>query len=100
MLVIDTNKERISIEEANRLGIPVVAIVDSNSDPTLITYPIPGNDDAIRSIDLYLRLFTAAILDGVQESMTKAGFDIGAAAQLQEFEMAIAEEQNNPITKI
>jgi small subunit ribosomal protein S2 len=82
LIVIDTIKEKIAIEEASRLKIPVIAIVDSNSDPDGITYPVPGNDDAIRSLDLYLNLFSAAILEGLQESMAKAGYDLGASADL------------------
>jgi small subunit ribosomal protein S2 len=61
--VIDTKKEEIAVAEANRLGIPVVAVVDTNCDPDLISYRIPGNDDAIRAI----KLFTAAIADAVIE---------------------------------
>ena len=61
--VIDTKKEEIAVAEANRLGIPVVAVVDTNCDPDLISYRIPGNDDAIRAI----KLFTAAIADAIIE---------------------------------
>ena len=65
MVVIDTNKEKIAIDEAKRLGIPVVAIIDSNCDPDLINYAIPGNDDASRAIALYCDLFARAALDGI-----------------------------------
>lgn len=78
MFVIDTNKEQIAIAEANRLGIPVVAILDSNCDPAGITYPIPGNDDASRAIQLYCNLVVAAVLEGLQQEMARAGVDIGA----------------------
>ena len=81
IFVLDTNKEQIAIEEANNLGIPVVAIVDSNSDPDGVTYPVPGNDDAMRAINLYCNLVTSAILDGLQASMAGSGHDIGAAAE-------------------
>jgi small subunit ribosomal protein S2 len=64
MFVIDTKKEKIAVAEANRLGIPIVGIVDTNCDPTLIDYPIPGNDDAIRSI----RLFSGMVADAVSEA--------------------------------
>ncbi|MDJ0683399.1 MAG: 30S ribosomal protein S2 [Alphaproteobacteria bacterium] len=80
IFIIDTNKEAIAVQEANNLGIPVAAIIDSNSDPDGITFPIPGNDDAMRSINLYCDLITAAILDGLQVSLSKSGVDIGAAA--------------------
>ena len=77
LVIIDTNKESIAVQEANKLGIPVVAIVDSNSNPDGITYPIPGNDDAMRAIELYCDLFVGAVLDGLQAEMTAAGVDIG-----------------------
>lgn len=82
LFVIDTNKEDISIKEANKLGIPVVAIVDSNSNPDGIDYLIPGNDDAQRAIELYCTLVSAAILDGLQAEMRSAGVDIGAAEEV------------------
>ena len=81
MFVIDTNKESIAIQEANKLGIPVVAIVDSNCDPDGITYPIPGNDDAGRAITLYCDLLSRAVLDGFERSEGAAGVDIGAAVE-------------------
>ena len=66
LFIIDTNKENIAVEEATKLGIPVVAVLDSNSDPAGITYPIPGNDDAIRAIALYCDLVSGAVLDGIR----------------------------------
>jgi len=82
LFVIDTNKEDIAIKEANKLGIPVVAIIDSNSNPDGIDYLIPGNDDAQRAIELYCTLVSAAILDGLQAEMRSSGVDIGAAAEV------------------
>ncbi len=79
MFVIDTNKEQIAIKEANRLGIPVVAILDSNCDPTGITYPIPGNDDAGRAIALYCDLISRAAIEGISQSAAIGGADIGAS---------------------
>ncbi len=79
MFVIDTNKEAIAIKEARVLGIPVVAIIDSNSDPSGIDYRIPGNDDALRAITLYCDLMARAVLDGIQTEMTRAGEDVGEA---------------------
>ncbi|MDX1387825.1 MAG: 30S ribosomal protein S2 [Acidobacteriota bacterium] len=64
VFVVDTNKDRIAVAEANKLGIPVVALVDTNSDPAQIDYPIPGNDDAIRAIKLFASRFADAILEG------------------------------------
>jgi small subunit ribosomal protein S2 len=79
--VIDTNKEGIAIAEAKKLGIPVVAVVDSNSDPGGIAYPIPGNDDALRAISLYCDLISDAVLDGLQQEAISAGVDIGEAEE-------------------
>ncbi len=93
LFVIDTNKEAIAIQEARRLGIPVVAIVDSNSDPKDINYPIPGNDDAMRAIQLYCDLVSGAILDGLQAEMTSAGIDLGEAADLPPAELSEHQEE-------
>ena len=82
--VFDTIKERIAILEANKLGIPVVAIIDSNSEPEGIDYPIPGNDDSIRSIELYCRLLSSTILDALQGQLRAAGVDVGGSAELNE----------------
>lgn len=82
LFVIDTNREAIAIREANRLKIPVIAVVDSNSDPRAISHIIPGNDDAIRSIDLYCRLMADAVLDGLRAGMKAAGVDLGASAEV------------------
>ncbi len=78
LFVIDTNKEAIAIHEANRLGIPVIAIVDSNCDPAGISYPVPGNDDASRAIQLYCNLIASAVLEGLQQELASTGGDIGA----------------------
>ncbi|WP_137392423.1 30S ribosomal protein S2 [Rhodoligotrophos defluvii] len=77
MFVIDTNKEAIAIQEARKLNIPVVAIVDTNCDPQGITYPIPGNDDAGRAISLYCDLIARAALEGISVGQGAAGVDIG-----------------------
>lgn len=82
LFVIDTNKEDIAVKEANKLGIPVIAIVDSNSSPDGIDYLIPGNDDAQRAIDLYCTLVSAAILDGLQAEMQTKGADLGEAEEV------------------
>jgi len=81
MFVIDTNKESIAIAEARKLNIPVVAILDSNCDPDGISYPVPGNDDAARAIQLYCDLIARAVIDGLAESQQLAGVDIGASAE-------------------
>lgn len=82
LFVIDTNKESIAVAEARKLGIPVTAIVNSNSDPDGITYPIPGNDDAARALSLYCDLVARAIIDGLSEGQVAAGVDTGAATVL------------------
>jgi small subunit ribosomal protein S2 len=79
LFIIDTNKEAIAVAEANKLHIPVVAVIDSNSDPTGITFPIPGNDDAIRAISTYCDLISDAVLDGIQQEIVKHGGDAGEA---------------------
>ena len=81
MVVIDTNKEAIAIQEAKRLGIPVVAILDSNCDPENVDFPIPGNDDAARAISLYCDLMSKACIDGIARQQGRAGIDIGASAE-------------------
>ena len=89
MFVIDTVKEQLAIAEAKRLGIPVVAICDSNSDPDGIDFVIPGNDDAIRAITLYCDLVAGAVLDGVQAELAAAGVDVGAAEVAPETETKV-----------
>jgi len=79
MFVIDTNKEAIAILEAKKLGIPVIAILDTNCDPDGINYPIPGNDDAARAIQLYCDLLADSILDGLAAGASASGVDIGAS---------------------
>jgi small subunit ribosomal protein S2 len=79
MFVIDTNKEAIAILEAKKLNIPVVAILDTNSDPDGIAFPVPGNDDAARALQLYCDLIADAVLDGLVEGQVALGVDVGAA---------------------
>ena len=83
LFIIDITKEDIAVKEANKLGIPVFAIADTNADPDGIDYVIPGNDDALRAIELYCDLVTEAVLDGLQAEVTKSGKDIGASADLK-----------------
>jgi small subunit ribosomal protein S2 len=81
LFILDTNKEAIAVEEANRLGIPVVAVVDSNANPDGVDYIIPGNDDAMRAITFYCELVQAAVLDGLQTELMKSGGDAGEAVE-------------------
>jgi small subunit ribosomal protein S2 len=84
IFIIDTNKEAIAVSEANNLNIPVIAICDSNSNPTGIDFPIPGNDDALRAISLYCDLVGASILQGLESNLEQSGIDIGASENLME----------------
>src|SRR3569833_3167566 len=81
LFVIDTNKEDIAIQAAQRLSIPVAAIVDTNSDPKGITYVVPGNDDAGRAITLYCDLVARAAIDGISRAQGDSGIDIDASAK-------------------
>ena len=90
LFVIDTNKEAIAIAEAKKLKIPVIAIIDSNSNPDGVNYPIPGNDDAGRAITLYCDLIARAAIDGIERAQGVAGIDIGAAEEVSEAALADA----------
>jgi small subunit ribosomal protein S2 len=81
MFVVDTNKEELAIKEANTLGIPVVAVLDSNSDPSGIAFPVPGNDDASRAIRLYCDAIAEAVSNGRTGERQSRGEDIGAMAE-------------------
>jgi small subunit ribosomal protein S2 len=84
MFIIDTNKEAIAVLEANNLNIPVIAICDSNTNPSGVDYPIPGNDDALRAISLYCDLVAASVLKGLESNLEQSGVDIGEAEDLVE----------------
>jgi small subunit ribosomal protein S2 len=84
LFVIDVNKEDLAILEANKLGIPVVAVVDTNCSPAGVDYVIPGNDDASRAIALYCDLAARAALDGMSTQLAKAGVDLGAMEDIAE----------------
>ena len=97
LFIIDTNKESIAVQEANKLGIPVIAVIDSNSNPDGIAFQIPGNDDALRAIEMYCDLISGSVLDGLQAELSAAGIDVGASEeapveQLPEDEEAAAEQ--------
>jgi small subunit ribosomal protein S2 len=96
LFVIDTNKEAIAVQEANALRIPVVAILDSNSSPDGIAYPIPGNDDAMRAIHLYCDLVANSVLDGLQAELAASGVDVGARAEIRGEVPAEAEPEPEP----
>ncbi len=92
LVVIDTNKEAIAINEAGNLNIPVIGVIDSNSSPDGITYPIPGNDDAIRAIETYCEMLSGAALDGIKTSVAAAGGDLGEAEVVVENLPEVARE--------
>ncbi|MEM9751487.1 MAG: 30S ribosomal protein S2 [Pseudomonadota bacterium] len=94
MFVIDTNREGIAIKEAKKLGIPVVAVVDTNCDPDLVDFPIPGNDDAARAISLYCGLVADAVIDGISASQADLGVDLGASADVAEMETLAPESSD------
>ncbi len=97
VFVIDTNKEALAIKEANRLKIPVIAILDTNSDPDGVAHPIPANDDASRAIQLYCDLIARAAIDGISRSQGAAGVDVGAAeAPIEEILPEVAEAEATP----
>ncbi len=91
IFVVDTNKEELAIAEGKKLGIPVIAVLDTNCDPENIDFPIPGNDDATRAIDLYCNLVADAVLDGIQQELSSAGVDIGAMEPIVEEIPAVEE---------
>jgi small subunit ribosomal protein S2 len=88
LFVIDTNKEQIAVAEAQKLGIPVVAVLDSNSNPDGIAYPIPGNDDAARALAMYCDLAARAIIDGLSQGQVAAGVDVGESEALPDLRSA------------
>jgi len=92
LFVIDTNKEELAVAEATKLGIPIVGVIDSNSSPNNITFPIPGNDDAIRSIALYCDLVAGSVLDGLQQEAISVGTDVGEGEQAPEEAIPAPEE--------
>jgi small subunit ribosomal protein S2 len=94
IFVIDTNKEDIAIQEAQRLNIPVAAIVDTNCDPKGITYVVPGNDDAGRAISLYCDLVARAAIDGISRAQGEAGVDVGALANPVQEDLSAGPEKS------
>lgn len=78
IFIIDITLEKAAVAEAKKLGVPVIAICDTNCDPSGIDYPIPGNDDSSKAIDLYCELMEQAVLCGIQSGLSSAGIDVGA----------------------
>ena len=87
LFIVDTNKEAIAVLEANNLNIPVIAICDTNTNPSGVDFPIPGNDDALRAISLYCDLIAASVLKGLESNLEESGVDIGESKDLAEEKM-------------
>ena len=101
IFIIDTNKEAIAVLEANNLNIPVVAVCDSNSNPSGVDFPIPGNDDALRAISLYCDLVAASVLKGLESNLELSGVDVGASEDLKEDNILVkTEEQSEDVLNI
>ncbi|HMK31038.1 MAG TPA: 30S ribosomal protein S2 [Terriglobales bacterium] len=96
IFVIDSNKEQIAVREARKLGIPVVAVVDTNCDPTEVDYVIPGNDDALRAIRLFASKIADSVVEGTQAATDKQVEDV-QAAQAAEAAVASAESEAAPV---
>jgi small subunit ribosomal protein S2 len=99
--IVDTNKEHLAVDEARKLGIPIIAILDSNCDPDQVDYPIPGNDDAIRSVTLLTRVVADAVAEGlmaragVKTGNEAAGEELGAEEPLAEWERELLQRQGD-----
>jgi len=99
LFIIDTNREHIAVEEAKKLGIPIAAVLDTNSNPIGIDYPIPGNDDASRAINLYCDLVSRAVIDGIQQEMAASDVDAGEAAYLPDEQLPTAVEDDAAVAE-
>ena len=100
MFIVDTNKESIAILEANNLNIPVIAICDTNSNPSGVNYPIPGNDDALRAISLYCDLVAASVLKGLESNLEQSGIDVGEAEVIVEESLVQEIDQVNTSNEV
>lgn len=98
LFIVDTTMEDIAVKEANKLGIPVIAIVDTNASPDGVDYIIPGNDDALRAIDLYCDLMADAVLDGLEAELGKRGVDAGAAEDVKVEIPKVQEKEEEELT--
>ena len=96
LFIIDTNKEAIAVLEANNLKIPVIAICDTNTNPSGVDYPIPGNDDALRAIALYCDLVAASVLKGLESNLEQSGIDIGESETLIEESITSDNDADSP----
>jgi len=97
VFIIDTRKETIAVAEAKRMGIPIIAVVDTNCDPTDIDYPIPGNDDAIRAISLFTEIIANAVIDADNEIGIESMENFQDESGDNNSENRTAEQQNEPV---
>jgi small subunit ribosomal protein S2 len=96
LFVLDVILDKTAVQEAQVLGIPVIGICDTNSDPSCVDYPIPGNDDSIKAIDLYCSAMEDAVIEGIQSGLASAGVDVGALDNpIVELESEIVHEQDS-----
>ena len=99
VFIIDTNRENLAVAEAKKLGVPIMAILDSNSNPDGILYPIPGNDDSIKAIKLYCRLLSDAVLAGIKENMAISGVDVSKLENIADIEAITKKDSKNDIKR-
>ncbi len=97
VVVLDVNRDHIAVTECNKLNIPLVGILDTNSNPDGITFPVPGNDDAIRSLELYCKLFADSVIAGQQAGRGAKGMDLGASEMVVEEVVEIVESEEKPV---
>lgn len=83
LFIVDTGRETTAVKEARKLGIPTIGVVDTNADPTVVDYPVPGNDDAIRAIRCFCELVSNSVVSGIQSQMAASGVDLGSAIHLE-----------------
>jgi len=99
VFIIDTNRENLAVAEAKKLGVPIMAILDSNSNPDGILYPIPGNDDSIKAIKLYCRLLSDAVLAGIKENMALSGVDVSKLENISDIEAITKKDVKNDVRR-
>ena len=103
VFVVDTRKEKIAVDEARKLKLPIIGILDTNCDPDEVDFPIPGNDDAIRSVGLLTRVVADAVADGLMsrggQGAAAAGEELGAEEPMAAWERELLESQNGTTTE-
>ncbi len=95
VIVFDTNKDRLALNEAKKLNIPIIAILDTNSSPKLVDYPIPGNDDSMRSIEYFCENFTQTILTSIKQSLIDSGVDVKDLKNADEVPNVVSKQEQD-----